>query len=75
METVTLTYNPNSSFAIALLNLIKASGEVTVVETKPAKTTRKKPADDYAKEIARRAAGVKGGKIKKRPIEELLAEA
>jgi len=43
METVTLTYNPNSSFAIALLNLIKASGEVTVVETKPAKTTRKKP--------------------------------
>lgn len=75
METVTITYNPNSSFAIALLNLIKASGEVTVVETKQAKTTRKKLTNDYAKEIARRAAGVKSGKIKTRPVEELLAEA
>ena len=74
METITLTYNPNSSFAIALLNLIKASGEVTVVETKPAKTARKKLTDDYAKEIARRAAEVKSGKIKTCPIEELLAE-
>ncbi len=40
METITLQFNPKSSFAQALLNLIKVSGEVTVVETK---ATAKKP--------------------------------
>lgn len=42
METITLQFNPNSSFAQALLNLIKVSGEVTVVETKTAKPSRKR---------------------------------
>ena len=37
--------------------------------------TAKSAEPDYAKEIARRAAGVKSGKIKTRPVEELLNEA
>ena len=40
METITLQYNPNSNFAIALINLIKASDEVTVIESKPASKKR-----------------------------------
>lgn len=37
--------------------------------------TTKTAEPNYAKEIAHRAAGVKSGKIKTRPVEELLGEA
>ena len=40
METITLQFDPHSNFAIALVNLIKASGEVTVIESKPAPKMR-----------------------------------
>lgn len=36
--------------------------------------TTKTVGPNYAKEIARRAAGVKSGKIKTRPVEELLSK-
>ena len=37
-----MQYNPKSNFAIALACLIEKSDEVTVVEMKPTKPTRKK---------------------------------
>jgi len=42
METITLQYNPKSSFAIALANLIEKSEGVKVIEMKLAEPARKK---------------------------------
>ena len=69
METITVRYDATNPALRALMAAFLKLDGVTKVKT--AKTTE----PDYAKEIARRAAGVKSGKIKTRPVEELLSEA
>lgn len=71
METITLQYDTSIPGLKGLMaSLVKLEG-VTKLESKKASDR----SDDYAKEIVRRAAGVKNGKIKTRPIEKLLEEA
>lgn len=68
MATVTINYDArNAAIRGMILALLKFDG---VTEVK----AQEKQADPYAKEIARRVAGVKNGKIKTRPVEHLLAE-
>lgn len=76
METITIQYDATNPAIRGLLAAFLKLDGVTKVKTKTASKERgSKHCNDYAKEISRRAAGVKNGKIKTRPIEELLAEA
>ena len=69
METITVRYDAtNPALRGLMAAFLKLDGVTKVKSVKTAEP-------DYAKEIARRAAGVKSGKIKTRPIEELLNEA
>jgi hypothetical protein len=69
METITVRYDATNPALRALIAAFLKLDGVTKVKT--AKTAE----SGYAKEIARRATGVKSGKTKTRPIEELLSEA
>lgn len=71
METITVRYDATNPALRGLMAAFLKLDGVTKVKTAKAS----EPSKDYAKEIARRAAGVKSGKIKTRPIEKLLAEA
>ena len=69
METITVRYDATNPVLRALMAAFLKLDGVTKVKT------AKSAEPDYAKEIARRAAGVKSGKIKTRPVEELFNEA
>ena len=69
METITVRYDATNPALRGLMAAFLKLDGVTKVKTV------KNAEPDYTKEIARRAAGVKSGKIKTRPIEELLNEA
>ena len=64
----TIEYDGRNAALVQLMDLFTTLGG-RFVETK------KTEESGYAKEIARRVAGVKSGRIKTRPIKELLKEA
>ena len=77
METITISYDATNPAIKGLLEaFLKLDGVIKVDESKPAKSARKRATkkERVIDQIAKDYSAVKSGKVKTRPVSQLLDE-